>query len=311
MKDYIFSITKRKGRPFRILNLTDIQLHDGVKPDLTVGVIRQLIEKTSPDLIVHLGDIIDDSPEFSIKRNLKTVLDCIDSYGIPWTTIFGNHDHDYCPISWFETVKDSEDKWLAEQFMTRKNCLFAVGPENVDGIGNFVINIKEETGEIFRSLYFFDTMLAGVNETHTAFYRDMVAESKRSNGGKDVSSIVFVHIALPEWRFIQDEQAEKDWKDCRGGVIGRIKNDLPCGTPSFFNAIKELGMTKTVVCGHDHENAYVYDYQGVQFIISMKSSDGCNHYKYGGIGGSLLTLDGNDDKLEYLFADIKDEWKII
>lgn len=306
MEDYVFNLTKKKDRPFKILNLTDIQLHDGVDPKLTLEVIRQLVERTSPDLIVHLGDLIDDSPEFSIKKNLKTVLDFIDSYNIPWTTIFGNHDHDYCPI-WFKTVKDSTDPWLVEQFLARKNCLFAAGPEDVDGVGNFIINIKEETGEIFRSLYFFDTRLAGVTETHTAFYRKAVSKTKELNGGKNADSIVFVHIALPEWRFIQDEQAEKDWVDCVGGFIGKVKNDLPCGTPTFFNAIKELGVTKTVICGHDHENAYAYNYQGVQFIISMKSSNGCNPYHYKAIGGSSLTLDGKEDKLEYLFADVKDE----
>ena len=308
MENYVFSITKKKDKPFKILYLTDIQLHDGVSPVLTKGVIRQLVEKTSPDLIVHLGDIIDDSPEYSIKQNLKAVLDLIDSFGIPWTTIFGNHDHDYCPI-WFDSVKDSTDPWLVEQFKSRKNCLFAEGPDDVDGLGNFVINVKEETGEIFRALYFFDTRLAGVNETHTAFYRREVARSKELNGGKPAQSVVNIHIALPEWRFIQDEQAEKDWADCVGGFVGKVKNNLPSGTPTFFEAIKELGVTKTVICGHDHENAYAYNYQGVQLIIAMKSSEGCNHDHYDKIGGTSLTLDGAEDKLEYLPAVIREEWK--
>lgn len=60
-----------------------------------------------------------------------------------------------------------------------------------------------------------------------------------------------MHIALPEWRFIQDEQAEKDWKDCRGGVIGRIKNDLPCGTLNFETHVKTVeDINETALVAH-------------------------------------------------------------
>ena len=68
MENYVFELQKKKGTPFKILNLTDVQLHDGVTPALTLGVIEQLVKRTSPDLIVHPGDLIDDSPEYRIDK---------------------------------------------------------------------------------------------------------------------------------------------------------------------------------------------------------------------------------------------------
>ena len=61
MKAYAKNVVKKSDRDFKVLYLTDIQLHDGEDPTITLGVIDQLVEKEEPDLIIHMGDLINDS----------------------------------------------------------------------------------------------------------------------------------------------------------------------------------------------------------------------------------------------------------
>ena len=102
------------GKPFTILQLTDMQVIDADqrrRPDRlrkdeidawkTENVeqcayqpIRAVVEETKPDLILITGDIVygefDDS-----GRALAGFIAFMESIGIPWAPVFGNHDFTY------------------------------------------------------------------------------------------------------------------------------------------------------------------------------------------------------------------------
>ena len=122
-------IKKTPGKDFVILNLADIQLSDGqLDTDAatkTFALIDQAIKDQNPDLITLSGD-----NAIGTSAYLKTI-EFIDSYGIPWAAVMGNHDGEGCT---------SED-WAAEQLSGAKNSLFKLGPKEM-GHGNYVINIK-------------------------------------------------------------------------------------------------------------------------------------------------------------------------
>ena len=90
--------------------------------------------------------------------HIKTIVSIIDSYDIPWAVVFGNHDREFGNNLYYQ----------AEQFMEAENCLFEVGPSNVDGLGNYVINVTEN-GHAVYSLFMIDSQSEIVTDTEKYF----------------------------------------------------------------------------------------------------------------------------------------------
>lgn len=68
------------------------------------------------------------------------------------------------------------------------------------------------------------------------------------------------------------------------GVIGSHPiND------GVFEAILEMGTTKTILCGHDHANNFVTNYKGVKFAYALKTGPGCYWRPYLN-GGTVLRV---------------------
>ena len=74
MAAYTKNVYKKSDKDFKVLSLTDIQLHDGEKVDVTLDVIDQLVEKEQPDMIVHVGDLLNDNEVYASLNNYVTVL---------------------------------------------------------------------------------------------------------------------------------------------------------------------------------------------------------------------------------------------
>ena len=85
-------LQKEPGKDFKILNLADIQyddLYDIGQKKYTEETIRQLVKETQPDLITMTGDQV--WAPFQ-KHSQKDLIRFMDSFGIPWAPVFGNHD---------------------------------------------------------------------------------------------------------------------------------------------------------------------------------------------------------------------------
>lgn len=125
----------RQGEPLRILQLTDLHhfpasctefevtcskghvvqvSHDeagvagtGYNPQRCLQMIKSVLERSRPDLVVLTGDIIDGRPfgaakpqdEQGWRAALLEVLRPIVAAGVAWTFVPGNHDDDECPWS--------------------------------------------------------------------------------------------------------------------------------------------------------------------------------------------------------------------
>ena len=112
--DFVLELGKeRKNDEIHILQLTDMQIidssqqrierrlrHDEIAAwgrDTIKGNcydhISSLVAQTNPDLIFITGDIVygefDDSSEV-----LKDFIGFMDSFEIPWTAVYGNHDNE-------------------------------------------------------------------------------------------------------------------------------------------------------------------------------------------------------------------------
>ncbi|MBE6999734.1 MAG: hypothetical protein E7428_06070 [Ruminococcaceae bacterium] len=288
---YATEIEKTPGRDFVILNLADIQCHDG-EAFSQVGefyeeTIEKLINKTSPDLITLTGD-----NAFDPFAYLKLIR-FLDSFGIPWAPVMGNADH---------TGLVSEF-WGAYQLAEAKNCLFDYGPKGM-GDGNYIIHITEN-GKPIHTLFMMDShheeeMVPG---SYDHFYENQIAWYRWAVEGiarevrQVVPSTVFMHIPVPEYQNAWDAIQAPD-----GGLIPPYNSHPFCkvhekmGPPNFNNGFfalcKELDSTKNMVCGHDHVNCFSIDYQGITLTYGMKTGYGC-YWERETNGGTTLTIDSD------------------
>lgn len=309
-KDYCIEIEKKADKDFKILNLTDIQL-SAFEPDMIDGqiaydTIDKLVKDEQPDLITVTGD-----NAWSTMSYLSMIKK-LDSYGIPWAPVMGNHDGQGC-LSEF---------WCAYQFTKAENCLFKFGPEGM-GYGNYIINITEN-GKIIHSLFMMDTH-SGAGDTEEGkinigkkddgsdnvgydhFWKDQLTwyewavKGISEIAGKTVQSSVYMHIPVYEYRIARDlfcdevkvgdsvkYVVKEEYKDTCFGEI----NEGICsaeGNNGFFALAKELGSTKDMIVGHDHVNNLSVVYEGIRLSYGEKCGPGC-YWTEEDNGGSVLTV---------------------
>ena len=217
-----FSVIQ-KGKEFRILQLTDMQVIDSTQKrfserlnaeetekwqpqnmkEILFDSMDKLVAETNPDLIIITGDItygeFDDT-----GKSLLAFIEKMESYNIPWAPVWGNHDN--------ESVLGVD--WQCQQFINAKNCLFKKGI--TVGCSNYIIGIKNSDGELNRLMYMMDSngcaniskvtnqadkdavkTQFGFTEEQLAWYRS-VAVKVNQYGQKEIPSFLCMHIPPAE-----------------------------------------------------------------------------------------------------------------
>ena len=290
---YAGSLAYRDG--FKILQLTDIHMSDKDDQDLHYAFMDKLISEAkadatgAPDFMVVTGDLF----TFASRSTAQRLFKCLDSYQIPWTVVFGNHDEQtYFSVDWMTG-------YLNNLSRNSNYCMFKdLQDDKVQGNCNFVVNLMEGTN-IKKQLIFMDSnryyfgSYMGYDyfkQDQIDWYKAMVEDTALKNGGTKVDSLMFYHIPLYE---INDAY-EKGTRifDGRNGNDGKREDCCPPKeNSSFFDAIKAEGSTKAMFFGHDHINTFEVDYEGVKFCYGIKSTDRI-YYDEDLLGYQTITLDG-------------------
>lgn len=276
---------------FKVLQLTDIHIGGGwmslEKDAKALNAVAAMVEAEKPDLVIATGDIAYPVPfqagTFNNKTGAKTFAALMEQLGVYWTVCFGNHDTE--AYSYFNREKIS-DFYENSGF---KYCLYQRGPEDIDGYGNYVINVKNSQGKITQSLYAFDShsytdgdyfgifwKYDNIKDSQVEWYKANVKKFNEQNGGETVKSTAFFHIPLVEYRDAWYEYIDNGFKDTENvkyihGVAGEGGNIVfpGIGEDSLFEAMTELGSTKGIFCGHDHKNNFSVDYKGIRLSYGM------------------------------------------
>ncbi|MGN0538338.1 MAG: metallophosphoesterase [Candidatus Fimenecus sp.] len=327
-------LQKEPGKDFKILNLTDIQYNDVLdfaQRGYTRKTITALIEQEKPDLITLTGDQVWMAFQ---KQSQKELVKFIDSFGIPWAPVFGNHDGE----------GNADKQWLADRFLEAEHCLFKKGPNNIGGVGNYIINIMEGD-KIVQSLIMMDsgasrdyseiteeqkmyskainpdtqeyilnddgsnkidvfgTGYEFISESQIAWYKWAIKGATEVNGGETPESIAFFHIALPEFHLAYLQWKDSGYDSTMGFGEKREQVCCPSVNSGMFAAIKEMGSTKNVVVGHDHVNNYSVLYDGVRLTYAMKTGNRC--YADDDMnGGTVLTVTDSGVTTEHKYIKI-------
>ena len=289
-------LVKKDGEDFTILLFSDIQI--GANPFRDAKALKMmdaLVEETDPDFIMTAGD-----NTYLLFSGLmtKTIVKKMEGYGIPWAVTLGNHDS--------EGIADRN--WVGNQYESAENSLFEMGPADVQGVGNYVINIADESGEDMYSLIMMDS---NVNRRYEGgrdydyihpgqidWYEWVVS------GQGDVPSMLFFHIPLPEFADVKEmwEAGELD----PAAAFGENRERVCCPpvNTGLFDKVLALGRTTHIFVGHDHVNCLSADYKGVRLTYGLKTGPAC--YADSDMqGATLITIeDGtNAVRVEHIYIN--------
>ena len=273
-------LQKEPGKDFVVMNLTDLHLTDldylGGHNSRIFSHIRALAAQTQPDLITVSGDIVCSD---SVALSVHQFTDFMDSLGIPWAPVFGNHDND----------GNCDHDYLADVMMESSLCLLRKGDPSM-GVGNYIVNICEGQ-TLVHSFILMDSHEDGLTEKQIAWY-------KWAASGANVPSTVILHIPIAQYQQAYDAAWDGNgWKDGFEAFGSRKETICPeGGSEGFFAAVKELGLTGNILCGHDHTNDFSILYEGVRLSYSMRLGVyGAHHPE--NMGATVLTVHG-DGSLE-------------
>ena len=299
-----FTFTIDKDKDFKILQLTDLHLGFGFisrkKDKLALNAVTKIIHKAKPDMIVLTGDsIFPFLPKAGTLNNRKQaykLMKFMDSFAIPYTLVFGNHD---CEMG--STCNKEE---LAQIYKKGKYCIFTEGRKELTGVGNFFINLTGSDGNALLPLVMLDSNMYGeggwfysgfdcIHKDQTEWCMNKLTSFK--NEDENIKAMAFFHMPVREFKEAYERMKLGDNNVIyRHGSVGE-KNDhfgISKFKGTFFNSAVENGVIKWMFCGHDHLNTLSLVYKDIQLTYGMS----IDYLGYKGIekqytqrGGTLIT----------------------
>ncbi len=310
---------KFKNKKFRIMQVSDPQDLQFTRRSM-IRMLNDAYDKYKPDLVLLTGDNIlgnhlcdarigtklvikDKAGEFeALKTAIDKLVSHIEKRKIPFGMIYGNHD-DRNRM----TKKEQADIYRTYSCNVGLDC-----PESGDE-ATYNIPIYDETGEkILFNIWMLDS--AGHDKEKDQCYEFVKPEAiewykskskilTEANDGKPVPSLMVQHIPMIEILQLIEECSSNE----KGAIEGpdkkffKLKKDVKGHLGEYpsvvsqkngqMDAIKQCGDVKAVVFGHDHNNCFEGEVDGVKFIQTACSSFRC----YGGWNRGVRLFDVKED----------------
>ena len=304
-------VDKDGGDGFRILNVSDPQLYnedvDGSGGRILRETVGALMESERPDLITATGDLAWGGHIIGLEYFCGLMTET----GVPWAPILGNHDHQ----EWNRFVHD-----VNETLENAGGCLYDKGDPRL-GDGNYVV-ILRQNGVPIHALIMMDTggKVAWINdeggiETDQGEFSEKQIEwygkvCEMLNDMGVPESTVICHIPCYTYReawaaALLPEVDPKSvpagdgmqvgcWAEGYEDSFGVAHTNISSSAVDngFFDKVLEYGNTKTLLCGHNHENCFSVGYRGVRFVYSLKTGCGFS-WERDMSGGTVIEIDAN------------------
>lgn len=288
---------------FRILLIADPQDDEQPEPDMA-PMIETAIRQTQPNLIVVLGDLVEDDdvrcetdgagvqhelPYAQVYENCRVALDAvfapIIASGIPYTAVLGNNDYKSGVTAgdWLALLRAQPGLILPEQI------------DNSEGRIDNRLSVLSSDGREALRLFTMDTGKEGVTSEQLRWFQ-------KHNDARRIPAMVFQHIPVSEagylWRFCfpWEEGAIARGKFFRLRLNTRIALGADHGQlwdgdiSAQFLGWKTCGNVIGAYFGHVHNISVEGKWLGVR--MGMVYSDRWNGaYEH---GCAVLTFDEND-----------------
>ena len=302
-----FTLNIEREGEIRILQMTDIQIIYMYNNKITdrekcaYRYVRELVQRTKPDLIVITGD------------NVYGMFDCngegqkefnaiMDSFGIPWAPVYGNHDYE----------NDMGQEWLNEQYRQAKYALYTKG--DIIGDSNYTIGIRQN-GEYIRELCIIDSgAWTRLKQELQDEQRDWILKNAGENG---LPTSMFYHIPTEDFQHAaigagyQDGPDTKEYHPtyeigvnipAKNGDFGKKGKPFGCLYGCTLLPILKQCCVDSVFVGDKHELNSSILWEGIRFTFGLKTGTYDSHDK-NALGGTLIRLNGKDFTVEHVYVE--------
>lgn len=246
-----------ENKKFKVVQFTDLHIKfKDRRSDVAFECMKNVIDAEKPNLIIITGDIIYSTPA---ADNMRTVLDFVSEFHIPFAITFGNHDRQM----------GLSNKELLKIAQSIPNCI-ASDTKNISGVGNYDLAIKSSDGKKDAMvIYCFDShedsqlKKAGVGGydhiklDQIQWYINKGKEYAKKNDNEMLPSVAYFHIPLPEFAEAVSNQNASMYG------IRREKVCCPNLNSGLFTAMKEQGDVMGIFVGHDHDNDYAVSWYNI------------------------------------------------
>lgn len=269
---------------FKILQFTDIHYtEDNEKDHRTTNLMKQIIQQEQPDFIIATGDTVYGPDNV---KNIGKALGPITEAGIPWSYTFGNHD-----------TEEGHGKDVLFPIITSlTNCVAYNSDDSISGMGNHYLEVKNNQGDTKWLLFGIDTGMYNnnpkvggydyVKEDQIRWYKKAIKKVEENQ--KDFSTLIFMHIALPEYHEVWAMET------CYGEKLEGICS--PKVNSGFYSGLQEAGHTKGVFVGHDHINDFTGELYGI--TLGYGRATGYNTYSKEGYQRGARVIEIHENNTE-------------
>ena len=293
----------RDGK-FKIMQVADVQEVPQVSPD-TVKLLTLAIEREQPDLIVFTGDqlygliplfFLGDN-EQNVRRTLQRILAPAEEAGIPFAVTFGNHDEQ-------AGLTNAEQAKLYAEFPH-----YLKGERRGDDDpGTLLLTVQNGAGADAVNVLLVDSNGQRGTGEYLPVKPEQLSWIKEKLEARPLPTFVFQHIPVPEYYHVL-ERAKRTTKGAveafrthaheyyvlphtlreAGGFMGETPA-VPDENSGEFEILKQSGCVKGLFVGHDHNNSFVSELDGMK--IAYTQSTGFHAYGPGRTRGvRIIELD--------------------
>lgn len=257
-------------RKFKIVQFTDMHIgndteEDRVKDSKTAELVRRILASEQPDLVVLTGDMIWSDGVADPKGSMRRAIAPIVEAGFPWAAVFGNHDA--------EAGVTREE--LLAIMQEQVNCLAGAGPDHINGVGNYVLEVEGADESTAAALYFFDSGIeapkpiggyAWIHPDQVHWYAEQSRQLAEQHG-EPLPALAFFHIPFPEY--------EDAWTGQHVTGAKEERVECPRVNTGLFGAMVHMGDVIGTFVGHDHDNDYCGTLHGIRLCYGRVSGYNC------------------------------------
>jgi hypothetical protein len=272
----------KSNSKFKIVQFTDIHIqYDSYRSDSTLAMMKIVIEREEPDLVVITGDVV--GSDNRKKAWLKVAQVMIDTE-TPWAAMLGNHDAE------FELNKQQ----TMDAIVGLPYSLTINGPQEVAGEGNYVLPIQSAKSQKTAALcYIFDVSATNdlpenhsgvyewIDESQVKWYQDQSKAFTNQNGETPLPALAFFHIPFPEFN-------EVIGKSTTVGFQSEREKSRPGLQSNLYAAMQGSKDVIGVFAGHHHNNNYIGYLNGIS--LGFGQAGGRQIYGERGSGARVIEL---------------------
>lgn len=279
----------------KILQFTDLHWIVGGDfrkgDDSAMALMRSLLEKERPDLVVFTGDIVVSG---GAAGAWKEVTQPLADMQIPFVVSFGNHDTetDLTKQQALDVIRDNP-----------YNLTYNAG-DHLPGVGNCSLLIKDSATHTGKAALFFfdshayssDSSVKGydwIKNEQIQWYRGQSMQYEKENG-EPLPSLAFFHIPLPEFELVRNQPS----------TVGNAYEPVcaPYLNSGLFAAFVERKDVEGVFAGHDHNNDYIGVLDSICLAYGRKTGYNAPYHEVLERGARVIELYDNGDLDTYITA---------